>query len=481
MRDAAALNKRCPACGRVLRGDSLRCGYCLTEVRDVPADAAAPAVAAGVEPGPARRLATSGWRRVRAAPRWLLLLTAAVLVVGGWYAYQSLKPERTLALPASTARTLPRGPEVWAAPAGDAGNTRSTAARLDVSGATVAWQTDLGVTVSGEPVADAEHLYVATVDNRVLALRLSDGSPVWSFEAPVPIGDSPLVDAGRVIVTTRRGDVVSLDAATGAVVWESRLATNFYNAASLSDGVVYAFGARREVFGLAAEDGASLWTIGTGSDWATEPALILPRSVVVATSDRVKLYDRVHGSLTLEYPHGRVIGLAHADDHVISVSANFIAAVDPSAKLPWWWGARGVWFDLWVWGLAPEPPRAGLRWLHDLRPTARGPQTSIPEVFPPALGGGLAVVATDQGVARAFDVRSGEERWRIETDAVTGPPVITPDGLVLPVRDGLALHALEDGTERARLALSASSRRSLVVTSNGAFLVDRQGRITGVR
>ena len=53
--------------------------------------------------------------------------------------------------------------------------------------------------------------------------------------------------------------------------------------------------------------------------------------------------------------------------------------------------------------------------------------------------------------------------------------------VVLPVRDGLALHALEDGTERARLALSASSRRSLVVTSNGAFLVDRQGRITGVR
>ncbi|MGE0228317.1 MAG: PQQ-binding-like beta-propeller repeat protein [Dehalococcoidia bacterium] len=481
MRDAAALNKRCPSCGRLLRGDSLRCGYCLTEVRDVPADAAAPLAQAGAEPAPPPRLAASAWRRFRAVPSWLLLLAAAVLIVGGWYAYQSLKPERTLALPASAARTLPSGPEVWAAPGGDAGNTRSTAARFDPSRASVAWQTDLGVTVSGEPVADSEHLYVATVDNRVLALRLRDGSPAWTFEAAVPIGESPLVDAGRVIVTTRRGDVVSLEAATGAVVWESRLETNFYNAASLSDGVVYAFGARHEVFGLSAEDGTRLWAIGTGSDWATEPALILPRSVVVATADRVKLYDRVHGSLTLEYPHGRVIGLAQAEDHLISVSANFIAGVDPSARLPWWWGARGVWFDLWVWGLAPEPPRAGLRWLHDLRPTAQGPQASIPEVFPPALGGGLAVVATDQGVVRAFDIRTGEERWRIETDAVTGPPVITPDGLLVPARDAVALHSLDDGAERARVGLTAATRRSLVVTSNGAFLVDRQGRITGVR
>lgn len=480
MRDAATLAKRCPSCGRLLRHDSLRCGYCLTEVRDVTADAAAPAPAAPVVSG-ASRAAESVWRRARAIPRWVALLAVLVLAAAGWYAYQSLKPERTLALPASTARTLAAGPEVWPAPAGDAGHTRSTTASLHLPGATVAWQTDLGVIVSGDPVVDAERLYVATTDNSVVALRLRDGSAAWVYEAPVPIGDSPLVDGDRVVVTTRRGDIVSLDAATGAVLWESPLDTNFYNSATLRDGVVYGYGARRELIALAAEDGSTLWSIGTGSDWATEPALITEESVVVATAGTVKLYDRKHGSLTLEYPHGRVIGLALSGDRLVSVSANFIAAVDPSARNPWWWGARGVWFDLWVWGLAPEPPRAGLEWLHDLRPKQRNPQDSIPEVFPPALGNGLAVVATDQGIVRAFDLATGEERWNIEAGAVTGAPVITPEGLMLPQRDALTLRSLTDGAEVSRLSLPSTARRALVVTSNGGFLVDRQGQVTAFR
>lgn len=481
MRDAAALAKRCPSCGRLLRHDSLRCGYCLTEVRDVIADAPAPPIAVEAGPSPSRRAFEASWRRARALPRWLVLLVVAVLVVAGWYTYQALKPERVLPLPASPVRTLVVAPEVWAAPAGDGGHTRSTTASPRLAGATVAWQSELGVVVSGEPVADAERLYIATTENHVIALRLRDGGVAWTYEAPVPIGDSPLLDGDRVIVATRRGDIVSLDAATGAVRWETPLETNFYNSPGLRDGVIYGYGARGRLFAVAAEDGAELWSVGTGSDWATEPPLITEDRFIVATAGMVKLYDRTHGALALEYPHGRVIGLALADDRLVSVSPNFIAAVDPSAGLPWWWGARGVWFDLWVWGLAPEPPRSGLEWLHDLRPKQRNPQASPPEVFPPALGGGLAVVATDQGIVRAFDLQNGEERWQLELGAVAGAPVITPDGLVLPLRDAVVLYSLADGAELSRLPIPTATRRSLLITSNGAFVVDRQGRVIAVR
>lgn len=481
VRDAAALAKRCPGCGRLLPHDSLRCGYCLTEVRDVLANVDSLPTTEAVPTSASRRGLSRTWGRVRALPRWALLLAGIVLVAGGWFAYQSLKPERILASPSSTARDLVVSSEVWGAPGADSGNTRQTTARLGPQSMHTTWQTDLGVAVVGEPVADAARLYVATSDNRVIALDLRDGAVSWIHEAPVPIGDGVVASGDRVFLTTRRGDVVSLEAASGAVVWEVPLDTNFYNAPALRDGVVYAFGARRELFGLDAEDGSILWTIGTGSDWATEPPLVTSDSVIVSTADTVKVFGRVHGNLTLEHPHGRVVGMALLDGRLISVSANFIAAVDPAARLPWWWGGRGVWFDLWVWGLAPEPPRSGLEWLQDLRPTVRGPQATVPEVFAPALGGGLAVVATDQGVVRAFDLATGDERWSVEVGAATGAPVITPDGLALPLRDALSLRSLADGSELSRLTLPVASRRSLVVTSTGAFLVDRQGRVTAAR
>jgi len=103
MPDAAALAKRCPQCGLLLSADSLRCGYCLAEVWDVQA---------GIEVGPApgeqsRSPASRRAPRLRALadrtlalPKWLLGLLVLFVAAAGWYGFQSLKPERTLASPA---------------------------------------------------------------------------------------------------------------------------------------------------------------------------------------------------------------------------------------------------------------------------------------------------------------------------------------------------------------------------------------------
>lgn len=479
MRDSAVLAKRCPQCGRLLSSDSLRCGYCLTEVWDVEADTQVEAVAPEAEAYPLLGGVRRGIGRVLALPKWLLLLVVAVLLVGGWQLYQNLQPERVLPLPASAARSMMPSSTSWSALDGDVTRTRHTDVSVSLAGATAAWQTDLGVTVGGAPVADEARLYVTTSDNRIVALNTGTGEVAWIYEAPVPISEAPVIAGARAYLLTRGGAAISLDAATGAEVWQTRLPSHFFNSPALADGVLYAFGTTEGLYGLDSEDGRLLWTIDTGADWAALAPLVVGDWIVIATGDSVDVYDRTSGSLTLEHPQSRAIGLAFHDGHVVSASSTFIARIDPTDKLPWWWGARGTWFQFWVWGLAPEPPRAGLDWLTGLRPPV--PSPAPPAVYAPAFSDGAIVVANDAGLVRLLDSATGEVQWSIEVGPVTGAPVWTPDGILLPLRDALALLSPAEGRELARQPLSAVSGRSVIVTADGIFLVSDDGHIAALR
>ena len=462
-------------------GDSLRCGYCLTEVRDIEADTPVSAPPRNPSTHPLLRSLQRGLRRAWALPKWLLLLALVAVLTGGWCGYGALKPERTLALPAAQALSLPGSATFWPSTDGDNGHTRRTEVAVRLQSAHVAWETDLGVTIGGASVADAERLYLTTVDNRIVALKLTDGSVAWTFEEPAPIGEAPIVADGRLYVLTRSGSAVALDAATGAELWRTRLDSHFYNSPALADGVLYAFGTTRALYGLDSADGHLLWTIATGSEWATLAPLVIEHSVVVATANNVNLYDRVSGALTLQHPHSNVIGLAYSDGALFSVSSNFIARVDPTAHLPWWWGARGVRIQLWVWGFGPQPPRPGFEWSVSLRPARQPRNVPPPVVYAPTFDAGLIVVANADGTVRALDATTGAERWSIEAGVMTGAPVRTPDGILLPLRSGLSLRASADGSEVATFALPNAGTRSTVVTATGTYLVDRDGRTIALR
>lgn len=481
VRDSALIAKRCPQCGRLLARDSLRCGYCLAEVWDIEADTAVDAPASeGVAAPPRFSALRRGAGRVLEVPKWLLLLALAVLVVGGWQLYQSLQPDRVLPLPASAARSIVPSSTAWSAIDGDATHTRRTAVSVPLDGVRPAWQTDLGVTTGGAPVADEARLYVTTHDNRILALDTGGGSVVWTYEAPVPMSEAPVVADGRLYLLTRGGAAICLDAATGAQVWLTDLSTHFFNSPTLVDGVLYAFGATEGLYGVDSEDGRLLWTINTGTEWATLAPLVVEDWIVIATEDSVDVYDRTSGALALEHPHRHAVGLAFHEGYIVSASSTFIARVDPHDELPWWWDARGAWFQFWVWGLAPEPPRAGLDWLTGLLSPTANRLIPPPEVYAPAFSDGAVVVANEDGSVRVLDSTTGAERWSIEVAAITGAPIWTPDGILLPLRDALVLLDPADGSEISRQPLPVASVRPVVVTADGIYLVSSDGRVSAL-
>lgn len=484
MPDAAALAKRCPQCGRLLSADSLRCGYCLAEVWDVQAD-----IEVGPAPGEQSRSPASRRAprlraladRTLALPKWRLGLLVLFVAAAGWYGFQSLKPERTLASPSSAARTLPAASTIWATSGGNAGHTRHIALAPALNDMAVAWQSDLGVGVAASPVADEARLYIPTVDNRIVALDVQDGGLAWIYEESVPISGTPIVVDGRAYFLTRGGEAVCLDAATGIKIWSADLDANFFNSPTLAEGVLFAYGTAERLYGIDSEDGRLLWSFNTGSQWATLGPVVSGPWIVIATDDSVKVFDRESGGLRLDHPQSSLAGFALDEGRIFSVSPNFISKVDASARLPRWWGVRGIWLQMWVWGLAPEPPRFGLDWLTALRPQGLALREPNPEVFAPAVASGLVVVANEHGLVRTFDTGSGAVRWSIEAGDVTGAPVWTAAGVLLPLRDALSMRSSTDGSEVARSPLPVASSRSVILTGQGVFLADTEGRVIAIR
>ncbi|MGD6741493.1 protein kinase domain-containing protein [Streptomyces sp. BH106] len=76
----------------------------------------------------------------------------------------------------------------------------------------------------------------------------------------------------------------------------------------------------------------------------------------------------------------------------------------------------------------------------------------------------------------AIDVRTGKEKWTFKGGAPTGDrapePVSTPDGFVLPTRDGVVCLNADDGTERWRTEGGAD----LDIASAGAYTMVRHTR-----
>ncbi|WP_314174855.1 outer membrane protein assembly factor BamB family protein [Streptomyces winkii] len=227
------------------------------------------------------------------------------------------------------------------------------------------------------------------------ALDARDGSELWRLATDGWVF-SLQVDRGTVVTGTRGGGVQAWDAASGEKLWELGGAQTEFETReggpSVHEGTVYTWGEGR-LFALDARTGAERWSYPVGDASVT-------------------------GGVPLR--------LNPAEDGVVYVCAGArVHALD---------GAGGA--ERWRF----EAPAAFLS------PPAF--------VHGPAVAGGGVYLADYLGTVYAVDTVTGQDRWRIATEARhSTEPVVVSDGLV-HLGSGGALYTLDavSGTPRWRFA-----------------------------
>ena len=156
---------------------------------------------------------------------------------------------------------------------------------LRIADGSPAWQRPLAETLAAPPVWDNGWLVVATIDGSVLAFRDVDGSSIWRASVGSPAHARPALAADRVYVPTEDGRVVALRVDTGAPIWEHRLGGAASDILALGDRLYV--GSRDNFFYcLNTQDGEKEWRWPTGGDVIGRP-LVDERNVYFVSLDNV--------------------------------------------------------------------------------------------------------------------------------------------------------------------------------------------------
>jgi len=209
-----------------------------------------------------------------------LLLTFAVLALGGCGLFQRDNTEPPAPLPDYTAEISPSS--VWERGAG------SGAGRFYVYLV---------------PLLHEDALYVTDAEGRVTALNLEDGRQRWSVNLSLPVTGGVGGGDGLVMVGTAKGEIHALDMESGETLWSRRLSSEVMAISTVAQDRVIARTNDGRVHALNAQTGEPEWLAGR-----TTPALTL-RGVgqPVMTPGRV----------VVGFDNGRVLSLGLSRGNVL--------------------------------------------------------------------------------------------------------------------------------------------------------------------
>jgi outer membrane protein assembly factor BamB len=109
-------------------------------------------------------------------------------------------------------------------------------------------------------------------------------------------------------------------------------------------------------------------------------------------------------------------------------------------------------------------------------PDAPGPTTRIAELWrttadaglsAPVVADGTLFVGGDDGVVRALDARTGDERWRLSVGTSAGAPWLLDGRLYVPTADGIVALDADERTEVWRI--DTPDRADVIVAPSGVY------------
>lgn len=340
------------------------------------------------------------------------------------------------------------------------------ASAATVAGIAPAWTVAVGGPIAaGSPIVAGDNVYIAVTDfeggdhGGVVALDLGTGRERWRFTTLNPVRNAVAVDRGVVVIADSGGRVHGVDAATGRARWSRDLAEgtdswnwHLWQPPTIVDGVVY-IGTQATFAAIDVETGALRWTRSTSRDWPwlgpTAAATPVGDRILVVSDRESGLWlgDRATGHTVLAVPSDDFLGIAGAP-----------LALDGRAYVTNTYGNV----------VALDPATLGIWWRSPLVP--RGDAWSESIVTNLATAGGRLFAATQDGVLAALEVADGAVAWRAAAPA--GPltvahyasdgagygasPVVTGDLVWIGGVDGvLRAYDVATGQERERHVLGS--------------------------
>lgn len=360
----------------------------------------------------------------------------------------------------------------WPAPSGGAGGDRVTAAAASFAAA--AWEWSPAAQLTTPLVTDGEALYVGLADGRLVAIEAADGSERWSAPVPGALDAAPVIAGDRLYVGFRDGTAAAIDVRTGTEIWRAEIGNAVSSTPAVVAGMVVV-AANGVIVGLDAEDGVELWRQAIVDTVVTVTPVSDGRLIAVATFQRVLFFDRVNGQQTSWFQftqqHAPTLSVAVVDQTVVAVSDGQVAALDVAMRRPWWDGIRPAWRVFHIMGAAPQLP-----WRPDLW-SMQAPR----EPYAAVVAGGRVIVAGGRGDVFAVSSRGGELLWRLSMSPVTAAPLLTAEGLLLPIANAIVVIDPSSGDELRRIPMDGITALDIVVTDGGTYVRTASGSIVAFR
>lgn len=180
-----------------------------------------------------------------------------------------------------------------------AGNSDGNLVALDLGKGTPKprWNVHTGERIWSTPVVDGDTVYVTSLDRKVYAYRLADGSRVWTDMASNgAIAATPEVANGRLYFGAFDKHLYAVDKTSGAQIWQSPAAANWFWAQALaSDSTIYSGSLDGTVYAFSAGDGKISWSKKLGDSIRGRPALAGGMLVVADRTGRIAGFDPANG------------------------------------------------------------------------------------------------------------------------------------------------------------------------------------------
>jgi outer membrane protein assembly factor BamB len=302
--------------------------------------------------------------------------------------------------------------------------------------------------IEGAPAVAGGVVYLASMDENLYALNLSDGKLKWTYKGG-PFKASPAVHGDAVYVGDSDGKFHCVNAGTGLKRWTFETSAEIIGGANFQDDLVL-FGSYDETLYCLTPDGKEKWHFKTQGPFNGSPAVANGRTFVAGCDSNVHVIDIAKGTELAAVDLGSQSGATAAvsGDHLyVGTMGNQVQAID------WKKGAS-------AWTFQP----------------AKRAQAFYSSA---AVTTDLIIIGSRDKRIYALDRKTGVERWSFITDGrVDSSPVVVGDRIYCGSMDNfLYVIELTTGKQLKKIELDGPIAGSPAVAAGRLLIGTQKGTL----